>query len=110
MITKKLEQIILFAGIEDYTPLWEIEWELSNKKNIHSLLLDKLYEFIKNDYIEIFFTIWGNDDNLKLIDKKDSFEVLNKKENWKPKNIGEQVIVISTTQKGEEYYELISSN
>lgn len=98
-----IEKKILWATIEDYVGLWEINWEFNDGKIKHSEIVQILMQFLKKKYVELYFCkepygelkkVQGNSEAL-IIDAK----------NWQePLKGGDISVRVSATKLGERYY------
>lgn len=106
---KEIMYKILWATIEDYVGLWEILWELNsllpqndqdeNKRIAVNILL---YFFNKN-LIVFYECRWGTDEFLNLC-LNEILKNLKNEKYWNAPKLGENCIRISSTKKGERFY------
>lgn len=103
---------ILEEYIDDYYGLWEFDWGLnsrrfSNDKSQRILLLKNL---VIEEYMLIFYGRLGRKDS-SPVPIKQALSLIERIENWSPrKNIEDDVVFLTTSEKGEEFVNEAFSN
>lgn len=109
--TPLLIKVLLWAGIEDYCPLYEALWEINalvpslpqqERQRITYQLISSLL-----DAGDIAF-IWLEDDIIGPIASSDAHLLMEDPENWIPHNIGGKHVCFDTTPQGQAHYRAIS--
>ena len=105
----RVQQIILWAAIEDFTGLWGILWELNTvfpgkKEENLELAKKRIEDYLKTEVVTLYSNIYTFNDYREIeLDK--SVELIGISENWKAPFIGEKYYCLSATEKGKrEYY------
>jgi hypothetical protein len=106
---KEIAYKILWATIEDFAGLWEVLWEINTSypdaelenKNIIKQILHK---FLLDNLVVFYVEKWGNEQLGSPLNLADSIKALNQEENWSAPGFDQICIKISSTDKGEKYY------
>lgn len=108
-MNKGILKKILWAGIEDYSGLWEIFWEVETiQKNndydvVKKVINETLQYLLDEGLINLFFCKepYGKmtkiDENFQDVLANDNF--------WLPPSKNETSLRVGTTPKGEKYYQ-----
>lgn len=106
MISKKLVSTVLWATIEDYVVIWEVEWELNsvlNKEGNREIARTILIYLLETDMVKFYFSKWGRED-VKEIPRDEAPKYIYNDKYWETVYIGEDCIKVGSTKKGEDYY------
>lgn len=105
---KELIYKLLWSTIEEYTGLWELQWEINSEENgifesNKKLGKEILCLFLKSGLIKLYYDKWGND-QLQEIGLEEAVEKLNEDIFWEAPGINDVCIKAGSTEKGEKYY------
>lgn len=100
---------LLWATIEDYAGLWELEWELNSLEGAppkganRQAARDLLGELLGRGWVSLY---WSEepDGELSPIPSEQSTEVLNDDKLWDPPSGWHRVVRVSATPAGEAAY------
>ena len=106
--SKMIEKRILWAAIEDYVGLWEIPWEFGKDKEqpTRTVLTDVLSRLLDQGYMEMFRCQEPYGELVKI--QVDPEAILAVGTNWEQPGEGAISIRLSTTEKGQEYFNTLS--
>jgi hypothetical protein len=105
--TKPLIKALLWAGIEDYCPLWQAVWEINTlapelseqeRLDLTRLLVRALLD---QGAIEM---VWIEGEAIEPIDTRDGQQIINQALPWAPRYEHERQACFSTTEAGEQRY------
>ena len=108
IMKKELIYNLLWSTIEEYTGLWELQWEINSEKNgvfdsSKKLGKEILFVFLEAGLIKLYYDKWGND-QLQEISREEAVKKINEDIFWVPPEINDVCIKVGSTEKGEKYY------
>jgi hypothetical protein len=105
--TKPLIKALLWAGIEDYCPLWQAVWEINT-------LAPELSEQERLDLTRLMVRalldqgaialVWVEGQTIEPIDIAAAQKIINQSQPWAARYEHERQACFSTTESGEERY------
>lgn len=105
--TTPLIKALLWAGIEDYCPLWQAVWEINaiapdmaeqERLDLTRLIVRALLD---QGAIEL---VWVEGDSVEPIDTPGAQQLINQARHWAVRHAHERQVCLSTTAAGEERY------
>jgi hypothetical protein len=105
--SKPLIKALLWAGIEDYCPLWQAVWEINTlapelseqeRLDLTRLMVRALLD---QGAIEL---VWVEGEAIEPIDTAAAQKIINQAQPWAPRYAHERQACFSTTERGEEHY------
>lgn len=106
---KNIYYKVLWSTIEDFVGLWEILWELNsllpeNSEIENQEIIKGILSFFLEQQLIIFYSNkWGNKEN-KELSFNEALKRLEEKKFWIVPSINEDCVKISSTEKGEKFY------
>ncbi|HYF64480.1 MAG TPA: hypothetical protein VD886_16770 [Herpetosiphonaceae bacterium] len=105
--TTPLVKALLWAGIEDYCPLWQAVWEVNtlapdaSEQERLDLTRVIVRSLLDQGAIEL---VWVEGDAVEPIDLADAQQLINKSRTWAVRHDHERQACLSTTAAGEQRY------
>ncbi|MEZ4726311.1 MAG: hypothetical protein R3E79_04160 [Caldilineaceae bacterium] len=109
--TKPLIKALLWAGIEDYCPLWQAVWEINtlipdlpeqDRLDITRMLVRSLLD------ARAVNLVWLEGDAVEPIDMHDAQLLINEIQHWAVRASQESQVCLTTTAEGEKYYQTLA--
>lgn len=105
--TQSRIKALLWAGIEDYCPLYAAIWEMNTL--VPSLSDQELFQMtdmlvrslLDAGYIRL---VWVESDGVRPIAIDNALVLLNDMQNWRVYTAQDTQVCLDTTDKGKEYY------
>jgi hypothetical protein len=102
-----LVKALLWAGIEDYCPLWQAAWEINT-------LIPELPEQERLDRTRLLVRtlldqgkielVWVEGASIAPIDLHAAQQLINQAQHWAPKHAHDRQLCFSTSKSGEQHY------
>ncbi len=105
--TQPLIKALLWAGIEDYCPLWQAVWEintlvpaLSEQQRLDLTRLT-VRTLLEQGAIEL---VWITGEHIEPIETPTARQLINQAQSWSPRYEHERQVCLSTTAQGAQQY------
>ena len=109
MDVKQITKKILWLGMEDYSGLWEILWELNtlypeiSETKKYELAQNTVQALIDKGYLNLY-RCEEPYDKLSKVSSNEAYSLIDDFESWKEPKPNSISLRIGTTQKGEDAY------
>ncbi|MHB8143975.1 MAG: hypothetical protein ACYDGX_10080 [Thermoleophilia bacterium] len=110
----EFKKIALWAGIEDYSGLWEFLWEINGKfpnlsmREREEVAKKTIVRLLKNDWIKLYRYREPNGE-LISVKRNEYLEIVNDRKNWEAPEFDGISVRFGTTKMGEKaYHEMFS--